>query len=240
MVGIYKITNPNGKIYIGQSINILNRWVRYRYHHSVKNQPQIHRSISKYGVEKHIFEVLTECDLNQLDYLEQLYKKFYIAKLGWDNVLFCEVYDNGGGPKSNYTKKLISESLKGKPKPKGFGEKISKSQKGNTNMLGHKHTEETKKKMSKSALGRKVSKETRSKQSKSATGKIKTEEHRRKISESHPTKKSVSQFSLDNILLNGFPSINEASRQTGIRVPDISACCNGKQKTAQGYIWKFN
>lgn len=26
MVGVYKITNPSGKIYIGQSVDIYNRW----------------------------------------------------------------------------------------------------------------------------------------------------------------------------------------------------------------------
>ena len=30
MIGIYKITNPKGKIYIGQSINIENRFKVYK------------------------------------------------------------------------------------------------------------------------------------------------------------------------------------------------------------------
>lgn len=34
-----------------------------------------------------------------------------------------------------------------------------------------------------------------------------------------------------------FPSAHEASRQTGIDQRNISACCNGKQKTAGGYHW---
>ena len=36
-----------------------------------------------------------------------------------------------------------------------------------------------------------------------------------------------------------YPSAHEASRQTGIIRQSISACCNGKQKTAGGYHWKF-
>ena len=28
--GIYKITNPNGKVYIGQSIDIDKRWNKYK------------------------------------------------------------------------------------------------------------------------------------------------------------------------------------------------------------------
>ncbi len=28
--GIYKITNPNGRVYIGKSINIHKRWMKYK------------------------------------------------------------------------------------------------------------------------------------------------------------------------------------------------------------------
>lgn len=34
-----------------------------------------------------------------------------------------------------------------------------------------------------------------------------------------------------------YPSAHEASRQTCINRPNISACCNGKRKTAGGYHW---
>ena len=34
-----------------------------------------------------------------------------------------------------------------------------------------------------------------------------------------------------------YPSVNEASRQTGIKQPSISACCNSRRKTAGGYHW---
>jgi hypothetical protein len=30
MIGIYKIINPNGRIYIGQSTNIEGRWTKYK------------------------------------------------------------------------------------------------------------------------------------------------------------------------------------------------------------------
>ena len=75
--------------------------------------------------------------------------------------------------------------------------------------------------------------------SESALGKIKTEEHRINISNSNPSKKSVFQMDLKGNIIKEFISINEASRQTGYRVSDISACCNNKQKTAFGFIWRF-
>lgn len=40
-------------------------------------------------------------------------------------------------------------------------------------------------------------------------------------------------------LLATFPSISEAGRVTGIANGNISNCCNGKQKSAGGYVWKY-
>ena len=34
-----------------------------------------------------------------------------------------------------------------------------------------------------------------------------------------------------------FPSVSEAGRQTGIKQPSISACLNGRRKTAGGFHW---
>jgi hypothetical protein len=81
--------------------------------------------------------------------------------------------------------------------------------------------------------------ETKQKKSQSAKGRTKTAEWRQNISDSHPTKKPVEQYDLGGAKINEYISINEAARQTGIRVGDISACCNGKQKTAFGYTFKF-
>ena len=40
-------------------------------------------------------------------------------------------------------------------------------------------------------------------------------------------------------LLASFPSTREAERVTGIANPNISSCCNGKSKSAGGYIWRY-
>ena len=51
--------------------------------------------------------------------------------------------------------------------------------------------------------------------------------------------KVVLQFTLDNILVKEYPSANQVERELGFAQPNISACCNGKYKTAYGYIWKY-
>ncbi len=50
IVGIYKITNPKGKVYIGQSVNIKKRWGDYKCLHNCKEQKMLYNSFIKYGV----------------------------------------------------------------------------------------------------------------------------------------------------------------------------------------------
>ena len=44
---------------------------------------------------------------------------------------------------------------------------------------------------------------------------------------------------LTDTIIAEFPSIKEVQRQLGLNQPNISRCCNGKQKTCGGYKWKF-
>lgn len=76
--GIYKIENPKGSIYIGQSKNVEKRLGRYKKLQCCKFQLLLYRSFLKYGIENHTFEVLekgefTKEDLNKLE-------KEYIVK----------------------------------------------------------------------------------------------------------------------------------------------------------------
>ena len=54
MIGIYKITSPTNKIYIGQSIDIENRFTKYKSL-DCKNQVRLYNSLKKYGFDKHKF-----------------------------------------------------------------------------------------------------------------------------------------------------------------------------------------
>ena len=40
-------------------------------------------------------------------------------------------------------------------------------------------------------------------------------------------------------LLASFPSTREAERVTGTAQQNISSCCNGKKKSAGGYVWRY-
>lgn len=78
MIGIYKITSPTKKIYIGQSIDITQRFNQYKYL-KCKGQIILHRSLKKYGVDKHKFEIICECEISELNDKERYYQELYSA-----------------------------------------------------------------------------------------------------------------------------------------------------------------
>ena len=92
--GIYKITNKiNGKSYIGQSINIKNRW---QVHASTKDDCPIHRAIQKYGKKNFEWEILEKCLPENLDEKERYYINLYntCSSKGWHGY---NITDGGEG-----------------------------------------------------------------------------------------------------------------------------------------------
>lgn len=76
MIGIYKITNKlNGKSYIGQSIDIKRRWAQHKANIGSFKNP-LYLDFEKYGLENFDFEVIENCEKDELDSKEI----FYISK----------------------------------------------------------------------------------------------------------------------------------------------------------------
>ena len=140
---IYKITSPSGKIYIGQTIDLVRRKSKYK-RLCCKQQPKIYNSIIKYGWEKHIFEVIESID----------YDKFLLneREIFWINE-YNSFNDGlnltaGGDSKevSNETKEKIRLSKLGKPSP-NKGKKMTDEQKNKISqkMLGNTNNRYSKK-----------------------------------------------------------------------------------------------
>jgi len=113
MIGIYKITNPKGKVYIGQSINIENRFNGYKNLHC-KAQPILYNSFIKYGIENHKFEIIIQCEKEQLNELEKYYQQIYSA-IG-EKGLNCFIVGSDDEKRlySQFTKKNITRQKKNK------------------------------------------------------------------------------------------------------------------------------
>lgn len=76
LCGIYRITSPSGKIYIGQSQNIKQRYRSY-FTLMKKGKSSIYQSMRKYGIDKHEFEIVKICDVVELSFWEKFYMQEY-------------------------------------------------------------------------------------------------------------------------------------------------------------------
>lgn len=80
--GIYKITNlTNGKIYIGQSVNIYQRWRAEKSRSfnptSIEFNCAKARAFRKYGIKNFHFEIIEECKPEQLNEREIYWANYY-------------------------------------------------------------------------------------------------------------------------------------------------------------------
>lgn len=111
LCGIYKITSPSKKIYIGQSIDIKERWCHYK---CLKDDSQrfLFNSFKKYGIHKHKFEIIQLCKPEELNDLEKYYIQLF-QTFNHKHGLNLKAGGNGGGIISEDTRKVLSESHKG-------------------------------------------------------------------------------------------------------------------------------
>jgi group I intron endonuclease len=87
IIGIYKITSPTGRVYIGKSKDINRRWKTYK-NYNCKKQPKLYASLKKYGWEAHVFEIIEECDFDDLNYKERFWQdNFEVLNEGLNCVL---------------------------------------------------------------------------------------------------------------------------------------------------------
>jgi|TARA_R110000744_G_C19155733_1_gene539904 group I intron endonuclease len=207
MIGIYKITSPSKKVYIGQSRNIKKRWNDYSVHKKKqKDQTAIFYSLKKYGKENHVFEVIEECSLEELNEREIYYIEKYDSVNNGLNIsrggyYFWEVNVGKKHKKETIDKMKEYWAENAKPRSKETIAKISKTKQENP--------------------------------------RITTPEMVEKYRKASTSTKSISQFDLEGNHISDFNSINEAARHLNIRNDGVSACLRGKQKTAYGYIWRY-
>jgi group I intron endonuclease len=226
MIGIYKITNPKGKIYIGQSIDIEKRIKSYKTI-NCKFQILLYNSISKYSWEKHMFEIIEECSLEQLNEKEIYWGTYYNVlnkglnlRLGNGKGVVSEETKQKqreaklGHKQSKETIEKRSKTLKNIPKPEGFGEKHSLLMKGKSKPKD---------------FGEKISKAKKGIPLPLGTGD--------KISKSRS--KQVIQLDKNNQIINTFLSVKEASKYIKVHEINMRLHIGGKYKTCRGYIFKY-
>lgn len=167
---IYKITSPNNKIYIGQSINFEQRCRKYKYQ-AFKGQIKLWNDCQKYMWNPiDCIEIIEICRRDKLDDRE----KYWIRKY--------DCYVNG-----------LNADLGGKTR-KGFNHSVETKEKLRLINLGNKHNDETKKKISEASKN--ISDETRNKMSEASKGRTHSNETKNKISEINKGRKLTEEQKL--------------------------------------------
>jgi group I intron endonuclease len=144
MIGIYKITNPKGKIYIGQTIDFDRRVYQYKML-NCKEQPKLYNSLKKYGYDNHRFELIFQCFECYLTHWERYYQELYNSTENNNLNCFLVTTSDKTGRHSEETKLKMSKAAKGKKKSVEHIAKLPQNQKG---YKGKKRSEETKLKQS--------------------------------------------------------------------------------------------
>lgn len=246
--GVYKIVNNvNGKVYIGQSINIKNRW---KDHVNALNRGDssctvLQRAWNKYKEKSFSFEILELCTEDRLDEVEIKYIEMYDA-LNPEKGYNIEPGGNKNKHLTEETKQKLIESHLGKKHTEEAKRKMSESRIGAGNgMYGRHHTEEAKRKISEARKGKPghpCSDYAKERAKQANLGKIVSEETRKKLSEAHKGQpahnknlRPVYCVELKKVFL--CPS--DAGNELNISSSNIIACCEYIRKTCGGYHWEY-
>ena len=231
--GIYKITNLiNGKVYIGQSINIYKRWKEHKNKNNWNKKKQIiYSAFKKYGLDNFNFEIIEICNKKMLNEKERFYIKLYKSYVydknsnGYNATLGGE--SNLGMVLSKESKKKMSNARKGKYKGEDnprYGQHLSESEKKNIseknkgNNKGVPRSEEVKIKISKTKKGYKH-----------------TEESKKKIAKS---RKGIKPPCSKKVICEGivYESIKDCANYYKIKPNTMNCWFNGRSKIPQKFI----
>ena len=232
--GVYKLTSPDGRCYIGSSVWIEAR-LRNHWQALVNNKHYNGRLQRAWNEYKHFdFEIVERCARTELKEREQAWMdelQSYLSFWG-----FNIERQTRNKPQSIETRHRISEGNKGRRMTIEQRIKLSEAHKGkrrtvearrkqSESMRGHTITDETIRKISESNLGKHHgpwSDEQRTKFTAAMTGHAVTEETRRKIGEANTGKKRNEEFRLrqSRLMSNkpGFRTGQICSEETRTRI----------------------
>jgi group I intron endonuclease len=155
--GIYKITSPSNKIYVGQSKDIYKRWNFYYKNKNCKKQTYLYYSLKKYGWENHVFEIIEYCSIDLLNERERYWQEYY------DCI----------NPEKGLNLRLVNTKDKKYEFPQHIKDKISRRVKE----AGYRPTEAHKEALRIANIGKTFSEETKKKISEKNTGKRRPNMH---------------------------------------------------------------
>lgn len=210
--GIYKWTSPSGKSYIGQAINLkrrCNEFLNFDREYTSKRNDSNLTAIDK-ARKKYNSAELWKYEV--LEYSE-------VQNLDDLEIKYIAEFHTTDS-KTGYNSTEGGDGTKGihyRTEKQLQALKNRRSFKGELNPNFGKHlSDEAKERLRQAHLGLKASMEARMKMS-----------------------KPVIQYTLEGEFLKEYFSIKSAAEEVGCNSSLIMRVCQGKKKTAKGYIWKY-
>ena len=209
--GIYKITSPTGRIYIGEAISLKDRCIFYLNPNRIKGQRAIYNSLIKHGVENHTIEIQELCEEQKLFERERYWQEYYDSV---ENGLNCH-YTSTTDKKKIHSKETISIMSE-------------KSSGMNNAFYGRRHIEESLHKISESSKGEK---------NPNWGGKLQTDDYLNKQSLSN-SKKPIILIDTESGQQHFFLNSKEASRFIGCNPGMIRTAKKHGYKVKKKYLVK--
>jgi group I intron endonuclease len=156
-IGIYKVTSPSGKVYVGQSWNTVQRWAEYRKpcFLSRSKQSKLAASFKKHGVEAHLFEIIEEFSPEVSQAVLDQREQFHMDRLRAEGMSLLNIRE--GGSRGKLTAETIDKIVRTRRANGSYiysqelKDEWSRQRKGRP---GAQHSEATKQKLSALAAGR--------------------------------------------------------------------------------------
>lgn len=212
MCGIYKITNTvNGKVYIGQALDIKDRWAR---HKRANDNCAIHLAFQKYGIEHFSFEVLEECDPELLDDREKFWIEEYHS--------YGQGYNMHPGGKGGVPRKVCCYNSQGV---------FIKEYNSLAEAALDTHTDSAK-------ISAVCSHQPQRFFAGDYQWRY-ADDNTPVVPRTKQESRKIYQFDKQGNLIDVFDSITEAATILNLDKSKICACCNGRQKTTGGYQWSY-
>lgn len=214
MIGIYKVINPKGKVYIGQSIDIEKRLYSYKKMINCSNQHKLVNSFKKYGISSHKFKVVEECSEDLLNLRERYWQDYYDVLNEGLNCRLTTTNTKSG-------KNSIESNIKRRNSMigKNTGPRPDVSERNKIVHKGKTISEEHKKAISKKLKG----------VQRGYTG-VRGETLR----------KPIVQYTKDGKkIIREYVSLAEAAKAVGRGPSDIHRVVSGRGKTCAGYRWEY-